>query len=74
MASSSLGTVVAIAYCGPAVRGPTVSTVVIVTLLVLIFGEILPKSMAKEHAECNRPSRVAGIHGRAAQRYVSSCS
>ncbi len=32
------------------VYGPTVSTVVL-TLLVLIFGEVTPKSMAKERAE-----------------------
>ena len=30
--------------------GPTISTVVL-TLVVLIFGEISPKSLAKEHAE-----------------------
>lgn len=58
MASSSLGTVVAIAIVGQQ-WGPTVSTVVM-TLLVLIFGEILPKSMAKEHAE-SIAIRVAGI-------------
>ena len=33
-----------------AAYGPTVSTVVL-TLVVLIFGEISPKSLAKEHAE-----------------------
>ena len=49
MASSSLGTVMAVALVGQQ-WGPTVSTVVM-TLLVLIFGEILPKSLAKEHAE-----------------------
>ena len=32
------------------VYGPTISTVVL-TLVVLIFGEISPKSLAKEHAE-----------------------
>ena len=58
MASSSLGTVVAIAIVGQQ-WGPTVSTVVM-TLLVLIFGEILPKSLAKEHAE-SIAIRVAGI-------------
>ena len=58
MASSSLGTVVAIAIVGQQ-WGPTVSTVVM-TLLVLIFGEILPKSVAKEHAE-SIAIRVAGI-------------
>ncbi len=33
-----------------AAYGPTISTVVL-TLVVLIFGEISPKSLAKEHAE-----------------------
>ena len=58
MASSSLGTVMAVAIVGQQ-WGPTVSTVVM-TLLVLIFGEILPKSLAKEHAEAIA-IRVAGI-------------
>ena len=58
MASSSLGTVMAVAIVGQQ-WGPTVSTVVM-TLLVLIFGEILPKSLAKEHAE-TIAIRVAGI-------------
>ena len=58
MASSSLGTVMAVAIVGQQ-WGPTVSTVVM-TLLVLIFGEILPKSLAKEHAE-SIAIRAAGI-------------
>ena len=58
MASSSLGTVMAVAIVGQQ-WGPTVSTVVM-TLLVLIFGEILPKSLAKEHAE-TIAIQVAGI-------------
>ena len=58
MASSSLGTVMAVALVGQQ-WGPTVSTVVM-TLLVLIFGEILPKSLAKEHAE-SIAIRAAGI-------------
>ena len=49
MASSSLATVMATALWGPA-SGPAIATVVI-TLLVLVFGEILPKSFAKENPE-----------------------
>ena len=58
MACSSLGTVMAVALVGQQ-WGPTVSTV-LMTLLVLIFGEILPKSLAKEHAE-SIAIRAAGI-------------
>ncbi len=58
MASSSIGTIMAIALVGQQF-GPTISTIVM-TLLVLIFGEILPKSFAKEHAEAIA-IRVAGI-------------
>ncbi len=47
IASSSLATVVATALFGS--YGPLISTVVI-TVLVLIFGEILPKSYAKENS------------------------
>ena len=46
---SSLSTVLFIRLCGGQ-YGPTVSTVVI-TVLVLIFGEITPKSLAKEMPE-----------------------
>lgn len=49
MAGSSIATVMAVALVGQQF-GPTVSTIVM-TLLVLIFGEILPKSFAKDHAE-----------------------
>ncbi len=49
LTASSLATVLAIALVGPA-YGPTVSTVV-VTLAVLICGEILPKSYAKLNPE-----------------------
>lgn len=49
LTASSLATVLAIALVGPA-YGPTVSTVV-VTLAVLICGEILPKSYAKTNPE-----------------------
>ena len=47
--SSSLGTVLFTKILGGA-YGPTVSTVVI-TIVVLIFGEITPKSLAKEQPE-----------------------
>lgn len=46
--ASSLATVVFTQWVGSA--GPAVSTVAM-TILVLIFGEVLPKSYAKSHAE-----------------------
>lgn len=48
IASASIGTSIAITFFGPA--GVGISTVVM-TVLVLIFGEILPKSHAKEHSD-----------------------
>lgn len=49
IALSSMATVFFIQYLGNA-SGPTISTVV-VTIVVLIFGEITPKSLAKETPE-----------------------
>lgn len=49
IALASIGTLVFLALCGQA-YGATVSTVVI-TVAVLIFGEITPKSVAKDHPE-----------------------
>ncbi len=49
IALSSIGTVLFIHLLGEA-SGATVSTVV-VTVVVLIFGEITPKSIAKDHPE-----------------------
>ncbi len=49
LTASSLATIVASALLG-SVYGPLVATIVL-TLLVLIFGEILPKSFAKEDPE-----------------------
>ena len=46
--ASSLATVVFVAWLGGA--GVSVSTVVM-TVLVLIFGEISPKTLAKDHAD-----------------------
>ena len=46
---ASIGTVLFIKYFGEA-KGPTISTAV-VTLAVLIFGEISPKSLAKDAPE-----------------------
>ncbi len=46
--ASSIATVLFVAYFGNA--GVTLSTAVM-TVLVLIFGEISPKSLAKDHAE-----------------------
>ncbi|MEG0768514.1 MAG: hemolysin family protein [Ruthenibacterium sp.] len=48
IASASLATIMATALLGP--NGAAVATAV-VTVLVLIFGEILPKSYAKDNAE-----------------------
>lgn len=47
--SASIATTICTVYFGESL-GPTVSTVVM-TLLVLTFGEILPKTIAKENAE-----------------------
>lgn len=46
--ASSLGTVLFVRILGN--KGVTVSTIVI-TVVVLLFGEITPKTIAKEHAE-----------------------
>lgn len=58
MAGASLATVMATALWGPA-SGPAIATFGM-TVLVLIFGEILPKSFAKEHAE-GFAMQVAGV-------------
>ena len=58
MASASLATVVASALFGPS-SGPAIATVGM-TILVLIFGEILPKTFAKDHAE-KLSMQVAGV-------------
>ena len=47
--SASLATIICTTYFGESL-GPTISTVA-TTLLVLTFGEILPKTIAKENAE-----------------------
>lgn len=47
--ASSIGTVLFIKWLGQE-RGPTVSTIVL-TIAVLIFGEVSPKSLAKEMPE-----------------------
>ena len=48
IAGASLGTVLFVSLCGDI--GATVSTVVI-TVVVLIFGEVIPKSLAKDNPE-----------------------
>lgn len=48
--TSSLATVMFIAICNDNDKGSLLSTIV-VTIVVLIFGEILPKTLAKSHAE-----------------------
>ncbi len=57
IASASLGTVIATILFGA--NGAWISTIAM-TILVLIFGEILPKSFAKENAE-NFALKVAGV-------------
>ena len=49
IAAASIGTILFTQMLG-AERGATVSTIVL-TIIVLIFGEVTPKSLAKEHAE-----------------------
>ena len=49
IAVASIGTIVFVELCGQE-AGPAVSTAVI-TVLVLIFGEITPKSVAKDYPE-----------------------
>ena len=49
ISASTLGTVLFTKHVGDA-YGPLVSTIVL-TAVILIFGEISPKSLAKEHAE-----------------------
>lgn len=49
MASASIATVLFTTLIGPS-AGPAVATIVM-TVLVLIFGEILPKTIAKESSE-----------------------
>lgn len=49
IASTSIATILFIEICGSK-NGPTVSTIVM-TVLVLIFGEVTPKSIAKEVPE-----------------------
>lgn len=50
IASASLGTLIFVDLCGNPDTGATVSTVV-VTIIVLIFGEVTPKSIAKDCPE-----------------------
>ena len=57
--SSSLGTVLFIGLFGNA--GVTISTVVM-TILVLIFGEISPKNIAKENPETFALAAVSYTH------------
>lgn len=49
IASTSIATILFIEICGSK-NGPTISTIVM-TVLVLIFGEVTPKSIAKEVPE-----------------------
>lgn len=48
IAASSIGTVIFTSYFGAS--GPAISTVAL-TVIILIFGEVMPKSIAKDKAE-----------------------
>ena len=54
IASASLATLMCTQYFGEA--SVTISTIVM-TILVLVFGEVTPKSLAKENPESFAPSR-----------------
>ena len=62
IATASLGTVLFIGLLQNEELGTTVSTAV-VTLVVLIFGEITPKSIAKDHAERVAMFSAPLLHG-----------
>ena len=49
VAAATLGTIMAVATFGP-VRGPIIATLG-VTALVLVFGEVIPKTVAVHHAQ-----------------------
>ncbi|HEU65488.1 MAG TPA: HlyC/CorC family transporter [Chloroflexi bacterium] len=49
VAAATLGTIIAVAALGP-VTGPIVATVG-VTALILVFGEVIPKTLAVHHAQ-----------------------
>jgi putative hemolysin len=49
VAAATLGTIMAVVTFGP-VRGPIIATIA-VTALVLVFGEVIPKTVAVHHAE-----------------------
>ena len=49
VAAATLGTIMAVATLGP-VKGPIVATLG-VTTLILVFGEVIPKTMAVHHAQ-----------------------
>ena len=49
VAAATLGTIMAVAVLGP-VRGPIVATLC-VTAILLVFGEVVPKSLAVRHSQ-----------------------
>ena len=49
VAAATLGTIMAVVTFGP-VRGPIIATIA-VTALILVFGEVIPKTVAVHHAE-----------------------
>lgn len=57
IAASAIGTVIFTSYFGAA--GPGIATAVL-TILVLVFGEVMPKTFAKDHAQ-KVTSRLSGF-------------
>jgi len=49
VAAAAIGTILAVAVFGP-IRGPIIA-VVAVTVLILVFGEVIPKTVAIHHAQ-----------------------
>ena len=49
VAAATLGTILAVAAFGP-IKGPIIATLG-VTALILVFGEVIPKSLAVHHAQ-----------------------
>ena len=49
IAAATLGTIMAVATFGP-IKGPIIATLG-VTALILVFGEVIPKSLAVHHAQ-----------------------
>ncbi len=60
IAASSLATILFVSFCGEA-NGTILSTVVL-TIVILIFGEVMPKNFAKENSEKMAMSSSGILH------------